>query len=138
MPGKRAKRARKRVERSGEQAASQVRGTADRAGSILGGTTVDEILPPAAVSTISWILALVPKALGFGTAREQVIASVSLIIPAVISTPITLGYSLLLAIPPSITLVIGLWRLVPAVNDRFMSARGNRSGDIDVPLWGRD
>jgi hypothetical protein len=117
---------------------SQVRGTYRNTRTLIGSFTFDKILPNAIAGLIQEFIALLPKALGRGSPRQQVYASVTLIGFAVISTPISLGYSLIAAIPFAVTLVIGFWRLVPAVNERFRSARGSKLRDRDVPLWKRD
>lgn len=131
MPGDRARRAANRVE-------SQARGTASNTRSLVGSFTFDAVLPSSIAGFISELLALIPKSLGRGSAREQVWSSITLILIAIISTPFTLGYSLLLAIPWALTLSIGLLRLVPAANKSFRSGRGSKLRDRDVPLWRRD
>jgi len=131
-------RARDAVNNKREAASRQVRGTVSNTRDLVGSFTFDAILPPSIAGFISTLFGLIPKALGRGTAKQQVFASVTLILIAVISTPFTLGYSLILAAPFALTLLIGLWRLVPAINEGFGRLRGNKLRDRDVPLWKRD
>ena len=138
MPGKRAKRAKRRVESGASGAHRQARGTVRNGRQLVGSFTFDQILPNAVTGFLSELIMLIPYALGRSTTQKQVFASITLILLAVISTPFTLGYSLIVALPFVVTLSIGLWRLVPAVNSRFQSARGNRLRDRDIPLWKRD
>jgi len=131
MPGDRARDAKNRAQR-------QARGTYDNTRELVGSFTFDQVLPASIADFLSEILALIPKAAGRRGAKSQVYSSITLILIALISTPFTLGYSLLLGAPFMITLLIGLLRLVPAANDRFQSARGDKLRDRDVPLWRRD
>ncbi|WP_255149781.1 hypothetical protein [Halorarius halobius] len=135
MPGKRAREV---VSRTRDGVEDQARGTARNARGLADSFALDEVLPNGVVSFLQELLYLIPRAAGRGTTREQVFSSVTLIIIAIVATPFTLGWSLVLAIPPAIGLLVGLWRLVPWVNDRFESARGNKLRDRDVPLWKRD
>lgn len=142
MPGDRARevaRSTRETARDGrEWAGSQVRGTYRNGRNLAGSFALDEVLPNGVASFIQELLMLIPYALGRGPARKQVFSSITLIILAVVATPFTLGYSLILAAVPALTLLIGLWRLVPAVNDKYQEVRGNRLRDRDVPLWKRD
>ena len=127
MPGKRASGARR-----------QARGTVRSGRQLVGSFTFDQILPSAITSIISELFKLIPYALGRSTVQKQVFASITLILLSVITAPYTFGYSYLLTLLFALTLSIGLWRLVPAVNSRFQSVRGNRLRDRDIPLWKRD
>lgn len=131
MPRKKAKRAKRRVER-------QARGTARNTQNLVGSFTFDQILPNSIAAFLSELFALIPKAFGRSSPKQQVYASITLILIAIISTPFTLGWSLALAVPFVLTLLVGLWRLVPAINSRFRSARGSKLRDRDIPLWRRD
>lgn len=131
MPGKRAQAAKQRVE-------SQARGTYRNSRDLVGSFTFDKVLPSSISGFIQELFALVPKALGRGSAKQQVWASTTLVMLAIISTPFTLGYSLIVAAPFVVTLFIGLYRNIPAVNSGFVSLRGNKLRDRDVPLWKRD
>jgi len=131
-------RARKAVRNSTDSARRQARGTARNTRDLVGSFTFDQVLPNAITGTVSELLLLIPYALGRSSPKKQVYASLTMIILAVLATPFTLGYSLILAAPFAITLLVGLWRLVPAVNAGFSRLRGNRLRDRDVPLWRRD
>lgn len=135
MPGDRAREA---VRQKKEAVGSQARGTARNTRELVGSFSFDQIFPNAVTGTIQELLNLIPYALGRGTAKQQVFASLTMIILAILATPFTLGYSLILAAPFVITLGIGLWRLVPAVNSGFQKLRGKKLRDRDVPLWQRD
>jgi hypothetical protein len=142
MPGDRARevaRSTRETARDGREWASrQARGTVRNGRSLAGSFALDEILPNGIASFIQELLMLIPYALGRGSPKKQVYASITLIILAIVATPFTLGYSLILAGIPALTLLIGLWRLVPAANDTYQEIRGNRLRDRDVPLWKRD
>lgn len=131
MPGDRARAAKRRAE-------NQAKGTYRNTRDLVGSFTFDQVLPASIAGFLGELFALIPKALGRGSAKQQVYSSLTLILIAVVSTPFTLGYSLLLGAPFMLTLLIGLWRLIPAVNTRFRSARGNKLRDRDIPLWKRD
>ena len=135
MPGERAREV---VSRTRDGVEGQARGTARNARGLARSFSLDSVLPSGVVSFIQELLYLIPRAAGRGTTREQVFSSITLVIIAIVATPFTLGWSLVLAIPPAIGLTVGLWRLVPWVNDRFESARGKKLRDRDVPLWKRD
>lgn len=135
MPGERAREVASRT-RDGVE--DQARGTARNARSLWDSFALDEVLPNGVTSLIQELLYLIPHAAGRGTTREQVFSSITLVILAIVATPFTLGYSLILAIPPAIGLLAGLFRLVPWVNGQFQSARGQKLRDRDVPLWNRD
>lgn len=135
MPGERAKKA---VRRKKEYVGSQARGTASNTRDLFGSFTFDQILPSGIAGFLQELLMLIPYALGRGSAKKQVYSSITLIIIAIVATPFTLGYSLILAGVPLITLTIGLWRLIPAVNTGFDRLRGRKLRDRDVPLWKRD
>lgn len=135
---KRGGRARRAVRNKREAASRQARGTASNARDLASSFTFDAILPSSIAGFLGELMALVPRALGRGDAKQQVFASITLILIAIISTPFTLGYSLILAAPFGITLLIGLYRLNPALNGAFRRVRGNKLRDRDVPLWKRD
>jgi len=121
-----------------KEAREQARGTASNTRELVGDFTFDQVLPSGVAGFLQELVMLIPNALGRNGPKKQVYASLTLIILAVVSTPFTLGYSLLLAIGPAVTLSIGLLRLVPAANSRFRDARGNKLRDRDIPLWKRD
>jgi hypothetical protein len=99
---------------------------------------LDTVLPNGVRSLISEVLTVGAYTAGRGSAYQQVWSSITWIILAVIASPFTLGYSLLLAVPGAIGLLVGLVRLVPAANNRFQDARGDKLRNRDVPLWKRD
>lgn len=131
MPGERARKA-------GKRAGKQARGTYRNGRDLVGSFTFDQVLPSGIAGFIQELFSLFPKALGRGSAKQQVYASTTLVLIALISAPFSLGYSLLIGAPFFLTLGIGLVRLVPAANDGFRSARGSKLRDRDVPLWKRD
>lgn len=131
MPGDRARKA-------GKRAGKQARGTYRNTRDLVGSFTFDQVLPGGIAGFIQELLSLFPKALGRGSGKQQVYSSTTLIIIVFISTPFTAGTSLILAVPFTGTLTIGLIRMVPAANEGFRSARGTRLRDRDVPLWKRD
>lgn len=142
MPGDRAREAVRSTRDSArggrEWVGSQARGTVRNGRDLVGSFTLDQVLPSGIAGFIQELLMLIPYALGRGSPKKQVYASITLIILAIVATPFTLGYSLILAGIPALTLLIGLWRLVPAANDTYQEIRGNRLRDRDVPLWKRD
>lgn len=80
----------------------------------------EDVTPPSIVSTLKWLGAQVPRALGLGSPQEQVIASLVLTVVAVLSSIISLGATLVLAaFFLFITLPIGLIRHVPPVEDHW-------------------
>lgn len=131
-------RARDAVNNKREAAGRQVRGTVSNTRDLVGSFTFDQVLPPSIVGFLATLMGLIPKALGRGTAKQQVYSSITLILIALIATPFTLGYSIVLALPAVLTLLLGLYRMVPAFNNGFQRIRGNRLKDRDVPLWKRD
>jgi len=135
MPGDRARKA---VKNSREYAEGQTRGTVRNTRRLVDSFAFDRVLPSGVRGFIQELLMLIPRSLGRGTAIQQVYASATLIIIAIIATPVSLGYSLILAVPAAITLVIGGLRMVPQVNSAYARVRGNRLRDRDVPLWQRD
>lgn len=116
----------------------QAAGTLRRTRGLFSGFGFDKILPNAIEGIISELMALIPRAAGRGSAKQQVYASITLIILAVISSVISAGATLIIAVLLLIPLSIGLARMVPWINDRFTGARGRRLRDRDVPLWTRD
>lgn len=131
MPSDRARSAAQSVE-------EQARGTARNWRDLLGSFQLDDFLPNAIAGFLQELIDLVPNALGRGSAYRQIAASVALIIIAVVLTPFTLGWSLILAAPFVITLIVGLLRLTPAVNEWYRDVRGSRLRDGDLPRWRRD
>lgn len=131
MPGKRARSAAKTVD-------EQARGTGRNVRDLWRRWQLDDLLPSAIAGFIQELISLIPYALGRSSAYRQIAASIALIIIAILLTPFTLGWSLVLAIPWAITLTIGLVRLVPAANDRYRRLRGGRLRDRDIRRWRRD
>lgn len=116
----------------------QVSGTRDNARELWDRWQLDDLLPNAIAGFLQELINLVPDALGRSTAYRQIAASTALIIIAVVLTPFTLGWSIVLAFPFVVTLSIGFLRLVPAINDRYRSVRGNKLRDGDLRRWRRD
>lgn len=135
MPGERAREV---VSRTRDGVENQARGTARNARELKDSFAFDEVLPSGVTGFLQELIMLIPRMLGRGSPKQQVFASVTLMILAIIATPFTLGYSLALAAIPALGFLVGLVRLVPAANDRFQSARGTKLRDRDVPLWKRD
>lgn len=131
MPRQKAREVKNRAER-------QARGTASNTRDLFGSFTFDKVLPSGVTGFLQELLSLIPRAFGRGDAKDQVYASTTLILIALITTPFTLGYSLVVALPFMLTLLIGLYRLNPWVDRQFTSLRGNNLRDRDVPLWQRD
>lgn len=131
MPGDRARRVKERV---GDEASGTVRNTRD----LVGSTSLGDILPSQFVTLLNEVIMALPHSLGLGSPAQQVYGSLTLILFAVVTTPFTLGWSLALALPFGFTLLVGLWRLVPAINSRFRGARDS-AGDLgDGDLWKRE
>lgn len=135
----------KRLERSRDRARSAAGETRRQASAgwrnfrgFVGSFGVDRAIPNGMASLVQEIMAILAYAAGRGSPSQQVYASITGIVFAIVVSPLTLGYSLALAVPFAITLGWGLLRFVPAINDRFQEARGNRLRDRDVPLWQRD
>lgn len=116
----------------------QARGTYRNTRDLVGSFTFDQILPPSIAGFIQTLFSLIPLSLGRGSAKQQVYASTTLILIAIISAPISLGYSLVVSIPFILGLFIGLYRLNPWFNSQFTRLRGGKLRDRDVPLWKRD
>lgn len=129
---------RDRARKAGRTVRRQAKGTYDNGRSLLSRTRLDTVLPNGVRSLISEVLTVGAYTAGRGSAYQQVWSSITWIILAVIASPFTLGYSLLLAVPGAIGLLVGLVRLVPAANNRFQDARGDKLRNRDVPLWKRD
>lgn len=123
-----------------DSARRQARGTARNARDLAASTRADDLLPAGIRGVISELLYLIPHALGRGTARQQVTSSVILGVLALLSSPLTLTVSLWLLLPLSVTLGMGLLRLIPAVNSGWKgsTARSVVRKDRDVPGWRRD
>jgi len=116
----------------------QARGTYRNTRELVGGFAFDKVLPPSIADLLQNVITLVPRALGRGSPEQQIYSSLTLIGIAIITAPISLGYSLVVATPFGLTLVIGLYRLNPWVDSQFRSLRGNKLRDRDIPLWERD
>lgn len=89
------------------------------------------LLPPSFRDLLNWLGSQIPKALGKGTPRQQVTASVTIAIVMVVAS---IGFltpaALLLLIPFS----IGFLRMVPAINDQWSRISGS-SRSTGKPLF---
>lgn len=96
----------------------QVRGfignVADFGGALL--TRPESVVPPSVWSTWVWLKAQVPRAFGWGSAFQQITASVVLAVVAFISGFITAGVTWVLIGVFAITASLGLLRLWPFIN----------------------
>lgn len=135
MPGKRLKGARRRVDKATDRASTQARGTARNTRDLFGSFSFDRILPNGLVSLFREVGKTVATAFGRGSGKEQVWASIKAIVLLIVVSPLTLGYSLVVAIPFVVTFFIGLLRMVPAANARFQDSRGGKLRDRDIPWW---
>ncbi|ELZ14410.1 hypothetical protein C478_07292 [Natrinema thermotolerans DSM 11552] len=94
----------------------------------------ERILPTPVQQTWQQIKGALPEALGFkGDAQDQIVASVLLAVLAYASSVVTAGLTIALGVLFTITALIGVLRMIPAVGDRFTDARrngGDRSWDV--------
>lgn len=135
MPGKRLKGARRRVDNATDRASKQARGTARNTRDLFGSFSFDRILPNGINSLFREVAETLAFAAGRGSGKEQVWASIKAIVLLIVVSPLTLGYSLVAALPFLVTLTIGLIRMIPAANNRFRGSRGGKLRDRDVPWW---
>lgn len=86
-----------------------------------------DVVPESVREKINQILGLIPLAFGTGTAQEQVVASVVLGSAAYVSSLVTFGATLVLVGLFSLTGLVGVLRMVPAIGDTFDNARDSVS-----------
>lgn len=119
---------------------SQTRGTARNLRVLISRSALDDYVPNAVEGFVYEVLDLVPKALGFRGARNQVYGSVTLAILAILSSFISAGATLVLLVPLVFTLSIGLLRMVPWVDSKISWGveKTRLDRDRDVPGWRRE
>lgn len=131
------KRARESLSKAREKKQRQVRGTRQRVSQVTDSMSVSDVLPFSPRAVFRELIALVPKAFGFGSAQDQIKASIWLIVFAFLSTPFSGGASAVLAAPFMLTLAVGVVRLVPAVDSGFLSGRKRAKDATEGRRWGR-
>lgn len=131
---------RKQLKNAGSSAREQARGTYRNARGFASSTGVDDAIPSGVRGFVSEILMLVPRALGRGTPRQQILSSIILGIIVVFTSPLSGFASLVLLVPLTGTLLWGILRWVPAVNSAWKGSRVQRAvgKDRDIPGWRRD
>lgn len=120
----------------------QVRGTG---GSVVGfyhWVQLDYVLPPAIRDTISWIIQIVPEALGLrDTSRyRQVTSAAVLLFVAFLSTILTGGLAIAIYVVAATLVLFGFARFIPWVNDSWKKTREKLpiKDDYDVWRWSRE
>ena len=130
----------KKLKDAGNSARRQARGTYRNARGFASDTRVDDALPSGVRGFIQELFMLIPRALGRGTPRQQILSSIILGIIVVFTSPFSGFASLVLLVPLAGTLLWGVLRWVPAVNSAWQGSRvqGALEKDRDIPGWRRD
>lgn len=130
----------KRLRNAGSSAREQAEGTYRNAQSFRKNTGLDDALPSGVRSFISEIFMLVPRAFGRGTARQQILSSIILMVLVIFTSPLSGFASLILLVPLAGALTWGLLRWIPAVNNVWSGSRAQKtlSKDRDIPGWRRE
>lgn len=89
----------------------------------VGKTTPNDWLPPGIWSTVQWLWRAIFWSLGSSGAWRQIAAAVALAIFAYLASFVTFGATIAIAIFMSIMVLIGILRLIPAVNRAWVSTR---------------
>lgn len=82
-----------------------------------------EWLPNGVWDTIVWVAMSATWSVGTSTATKQITASVALGLTALLASWVTLGATLVLVGFFAVTFAIGVFRLIPAVDKRFVAIR---------------
>lgn len=136
------KKARERLSAARERKQRQVRGTRRRARSLVGSISLSDFFVTAPKKIIKWFLLQVPRAFGSGTPKQQVTASISLIGFSISTSLFTGGATLVFVGLFAVTMLLGLVRVVPAVNSGWTSSRNRTKGAAkqaarEGKRWGR-
>lgn len=94
----------------------QVRSFLGNLAGLFSGTESEDLLPPWILSTLAWIRTQFGKAAGYGSPQEQIVSSLVLGVAMIVSS---LGVLTPLAVVMLVPMMIGVWRLYPAVDDRW-------------------
>lgn len=120
----------------------QVRGTVGSVVGFVRWLQFDYVIPPAIRDTVTWVLRIVPEALGLrDTGRyRQVTSAFVLLVVAFLSTVLTGGLAIAIYVVAALLVGIGLARFVPFINDGWEKARSKLpiKDDYDVPRWSRE
>lgn len=121
---------------------TQLRGTGESVVGFYRWVQLDYVLPPAIRDTISWIIQIVPEALGLrDTSRyRQVTSAFVLLVVAFLSTVLTGGLAIAIYVIAALLVGLGLARFVPWVNDGWKKTREKLpiKDDYDVWRWSRE
>lgn len=95
----------------------QVKGWWENATRIVKDLTWEDAIPPALLSSIAWTKEKLYYSLGGGTPQEQMASSFALGVAAWISSALSLGLTIPVALFFTLTFLIGAVRLWPVVDD---------------------
>lgn len=95
----------------------QVAGWWENTKAIVSSLSWEDAIPPAVLSSAAWTKEKLYLSLGIGTPQEQMSASFALGVAAWISSAISLGLTIPIALFFTMTFVIGAFRLWPVVDD---------------------
>lgn len=101
---------------------------------------IDDVLPPSVKDFLNWFFGVIPRAFGLrgATPREQINASLVLILVVFLSAIPTLGSTLIILVVAVPLLFIGIFRWLPAFNElwrAFVSRLPFVNQDLDIPGW---
>lgn len=119
----------------------QLRGTLANIWEFITWIQLDYFLPPSITSTINWATDKVWQATGLrGTDRNwQIAAAFVIIVAALLSSLLTAGLTLAIALIAAGLLLLGIIRFVPAANTGWSAFRSRIPvrDDYDAPLWSK-
>lgn len=119
-----------------QRAEREAEGTMQRTRQFVGDLSLGDLVPSILARIWSDFIESLTLAVGAGSAEEQVTGSAKVIGYIVITSPITLFYSLILAVPFVVTLLLGFVRFIPAVDGAWKSSR--TSAEQQTRRWKRD
>lgn len=101
---------------------------------------IDDVLPPSIRDFLNWFFGVIPRAFGLrgATPREQINASLVLILVVFLTSIPTLGTTLIILIVLVPLLLIGIARWLPAFDELwqgFVSRLPFVNRDLDIPGW---
>lgn len=97
----------------------QLRGWWDNATSIVSDLSWDDLIPPALASSLVWTKEQLWYSLGAGTPQEQMASSFALGVAAWVSSALSLGLTIPVALFFTGTFLFGSLRLWPVVDDTW-------------------
>lgn len=104
---------------------SQVTGWASNVRSLVTGTSLDDILPPAVSESVEWLADQIPLALGAGSPEDQIKSSTVLAFASIFTTVFTGGFTVGAVAFFAFTFMVGALRFWP-----FMDGLWGSLGDV--------